>query len=41
MKKKIAIIGSSPIMLIIAKVLLKNNLVTIFEKINPLEVLGK
>ena len=32
MKKKIAIIGSSPIMLIIAKVLLKNNLVTIFEK---------
>ena len=32
MKKKIAIIGSSPIMLIIARFLLKKNFVTIFEK---------
>ena len=32
MKKRIAIIGSSPVMLIIAKYLSKKNLVIIFEK---------
>ena len=32
MKKKIAVIGSSPIMILLAYSLLKNNDVTIFEK---------
>ena len=41
MKKKIAIIGTSPIMSILARELSQKNDVTIFEKIKNLVVLGR